>query len=118
VPGFQELLVIGLVAAIVIGPDKLPKLAADVARLLARFRREAGTAVEELRSHAPTEGLGGDLRDLHRELRDTRGVAKRALHNELRLVTGPPPAVTSPHPPPAPGEDPIDAADRPSATQE
>jgi sec-independent protein translocase protein TatB len=119
VPGFQELLVIGLVAAIVIGPERLPKLAADVARLLARFRREAGTAVDELKSQVPSDGFGGELRDIQRELRDTRGVAQRVLRNELRLVAdGPTPVSSNPHPTPVAGDDPIDTADRPSVVKE
>jgi sec-independent protein translocase protein TatB len=116
VPGFQELLVIGFVAVIVIGPAKLPKVAADVARLLARFRREAGAAVSDLKSQVPNDGFGDELRGLHRELRDTQGVAKRALRNELRVLTDDAkPATRNLRAAPAPGADAIDPADPPSA---
>jgi sec-independent protein translocase protein TatB len=97
-PGFQELLVIGLVAVLVLGPNRLPKAAADVARLLARFRREAQGALSDLKGQAEVDGIGDDLRMLNRELRDTRGLAKRTLNNELRALTETPTPPTGPSP--------------------
>jgi sec-independent protein translocase protein TatB len=95
-PGFQELVVILVVAALVLGPHRLPKLAADAARLLARFRREANAALTDLKRQADVEGLGDDLRGLRREVRDTRSLADRAVRAELRTLTDRP---SEPHRP-------------------
>jgi sec-independent protein translocase protein TatB len=86
-PGFQEILVILVVAALVLGPNRLPKVAADAARLLARFRREAQSAMSELKKQADVEGLGTELRVLRNEMKDTTGIAKRAVRAELRALT-------------------------------
>jgi sec-independent protein translocase protein TatB len=94
-PGFQEILVILVVAALVLGPNRLPKVAADAARLLARFRREAQGAMSELKKQADVEGLGTELRVLRNEMRDTTGTAKRAVRAELRALTDPPAAPAS-----------------------
>jgi sec-independent protein translocase protein TatB len=89
-PGFQELLVIAVVAALVLGPNRLPKAAADLARLLARFRTEAHGAIAELKKQADVEGLGTELRVLRNEVKDTHGVAQRAVRAELRALTDQP----------------------------
>jgi sec-independent protein translocase protein TatB len=86
-PGFQELLVILVVAALVLGPNRLPKAAADAARLLARFRKESQGAMSELKKQADVEGLGTELRVLRNEMKDTTGTAKRAVRVELRALT-------------------------------
>jgi sec-independent protein translocase protein TatB len=99
-PGFQELLVILVVAALVLGPNRLPKAAADVARLLARIRQEAGGALQDLKHQAKVEGLDEDLRALRGELRDTSSAARRAVDAELRALTDashtPPPSAQRP----------------------
>ncbi|HVQ18072.1 MAG TPA: sec-independent translocase [Actinomycetes bacterium] len=55
-----EILTIAVIALLIFGPDKLPKLAADAARLLREIRRLATGARQEL-----TESLGPELRDLN-----------------------------------------------------
>ncbi len=42
--GFSELLVIGVVALVVIGPEKLPRVARTIGHLAGRLAREAGAA--------------------------------------------------------------------------
>jgi sec-independent protein translocase protein TatB len=96
-PGFQELLVILVVAALVLGPNRLPKAAADAARLLARFRKDARSAITELKKQADVEGFGSELRVLRNEMRDTTDTATRAVRAELRALTDLPAAPAS-HP--------------------
>ncbi len=103
-PGFQELLVILVVAVVVIGPRRLPRVAGDVARLLVRFRREARSALSDFRAAAEAEGLDRELRDLRREVRDTHDSARRSLRRSLsagddgQVDPGSPDAETSPGP--------------------
>lgn len=72
-PGFQELLVIGLVALLVFGPDRLPELARSAGRALARFRAMTQTNLEELKRLSEVQELEQELQGLRKELRATRG---------------------------------------------
>lgn len=51
-PGVQELLVIAVVALLAVGPERLPGVARDTARLVARLRREASGVIDELKASA------------------------------------------------------------------
>lgn len=63
--GFQELLLVAAVALVVFGPDRLPELARNAGKALARFRAETSKSVEDLKRAA-------DLQDLDREWRGIR----------------------------------------------
>jgi sec-independent protein translocase protein TatB len=78
-PGFQELVVIALVALLAVGPDRLPKVARDGARILARFRQEARAVMSDLKAEADAEGFGGELRQLRRDIGDPRRAVVRSL---------------------------------------
>jgi sec-independent protein translocase protein TatB len=54
-----EIITIAVVALLIFGPDKLPKLAADAARLLREVRRMATGARNELK-----DSLGPELNDV------------------------------------------------------
>ena len=56
--GFSELVVIGLVALIVIGPEKLPRVARTVGHLIGRLQRYARSGFKR----SPTEHLDAALR--------------------------------------------------------
>lgn len=70
-PGVQELLVIGVVALLVVGPDRLPTLARDAGRLLARVREESSRATAELRAATGVDVLEDDLRSLRHDEPET-----------------------------------------------
>jgi sec-independent protein translocase protein TatB len=101
VPGFQELLVIAVIALLVFGPDRLPEMARNVARLLGRFRAETQRNIDELRSIAEIQDLERELGEVRRELRGvtssvtqppTRTSARDARHTpEVRPDDQPPP---------------------------
>lgn len=46
--GFSELLVVGVVALIVIGPERLPKVARTAGHMLGRLQRYVGTVKSEI----------------------------------------------------------------------
>jgi sec-independent protein translocase protein TatB len=71
--GWGEVLLVLVIALLVFGPDKLPKFAADAARVLRQLRRMASTATNDLR-----EELGPELGDLQ-DLRDLRELHPRRL---------------------------------------
>ena len=63
--GPMELLVLLVVGVLVIGPERLPRLARDAARLLRSLREMAGTAREQVRTELGPELGDLDLRSLH-----------------------------------------------------
>lgn len=71
-PGPQEWLVILVVALVVFGPDRLPELARNAAKLLAKVRSETDRSVSELKRAAAAEGLDREWREVSKDLRDTR----------------------------------------------
>lgn len=63
--GPVEFLVLAIVALIVIGPDKLPNLARDAARMLRQLREMATGARQQLRDELGPEFADVDLRNLN-----------------------------------------------------
>jgi sec-independent protein translocase protein TatB len=63
--GPMELLVLAVVGLIVLGPDKLPNLARDAARLLRTLRDLATGARQQLRDELGPEFADVDLRNLN-----------------------------------------------------
>ncbi len=83
VPGPQELMVIAIVALLVFGPDRLPELARNAAKFLAKVRNEAGRNVREFREAADVADLEQDLRGVRDELRSTRDAIGRSARGLL-----------------------------------
>lgn len=90
-PGPQELLVIAVVALLVFGPDRLPEIARNGAKMLNRLRRETDRSVSEFKRAAQIEGLDQDWREVADELRDTRD----QLRSPFRDPRRPTPATTA-----------------------
>ena len=63
--GPMELVVLGIVAIIVLGPDRLPDLARDAARMLRTLRELATGARTQLRDELGPEFADMDLRNLN-----------------------------------------------------
>jgi sec-independent protein translocase protein TatB len=63
--GLGEFLGLAVVALLVLGPDKLPKFAADAARFIHQVRKMANTAREDVRRELGPELQGISLEDLN-----------------------------------------------------
>lgn len=74
--GFSELMVIGIVALIVIGPERLPKVARTIGHLLGRAQRY----VNDVKSDINREMRLDELKKLQTELTDSA----RGLENSVR----------------------------------
>ena len=70
--GFSELLVIGVVALIVIGPEKLPRVARTVGHLLGRMQRYVADVKADINREIELEEL--------RKMRDSMQQAASEMH--------------------------------------
>ncbi|MDQ1704904.1 MAG: sec-independent protein translocase protein TatB [Frankiaceae bacterium] len=63
--GWSELIVLAIVGLLVLGPDRLPKAAADAARMLRQLRGMARNATADLKAELGPEMADLDLASLH-----------------------------------------------------
>ena len=122
---FTELMVIGVIALVVIGPERLPKVARTVGHLMGRAQRYVNDVKSDIQREIELDELrkfkdekSNAAQDVQSSLRNTETSirnAENALRSELdstaqaatNAVNGPPPAETAPppattEPPPAP----------------
>lgn len=99
--GFSELMVIAVVALIVIGPEKLPKVARTVGHLFGRMQRY----VNDVKSDISREMALDDLRKLQSSMQDTVQSIEQSVttqvqsaETEMNKITADAPAVDSPPP--------------------
>jgi Tat protein translocase TatB subunit len=64
--GFGETLALGILALVIFGPQKLPEVARNIGRMIARLRYEANNTLDEFRHSADL----AELRALRNELRE------------------------------------------------
>ncbi len=105
--GFSELMVIAVVALIVIGPEKLPKVARTVGHLFGRMQRY----VNDVKSDISREMALDDLRKLQSSMQDTvQSIEKsvttevRSAETEMNKIAAADPAATADSAPPAAAE--------------
>jgi sec-independent protein translocase protein TatB len=84
VPGPQELMVIAVVALLVFGPDRLPELARNAAKIIGRLRNEMTDSVDELKRVAGAEGLDEEWRAVRSELRGARDQLRQPIAEAAR----------------------------------
>jgi len=63
--GWSELIVLAIVGLVVLGPERLPKAAADAARMLRQLRTMARNATADLKAELGPEMADLDLASLH-----------------------------------------------------
>ncbi|HEU5035101.1 MAG TPA: sec-independent translocase [Mycobacteriales bacterium] len=63
--GWSELIVLAIVGLVIFGPDRLPKAAADAAKMLRQLRRMARDASSGLKAELGPEMADLDLASLH-----------------------------------------------------
>jgi sec-independent protein translocase protein TatB len=79
--GWAELLVCGLVAFFVFGPERMPAMARDAARLVRQLRQMAQGVSDDLKQHMPDkDGFGlEDFREVRDEFRDLRDLHPKRM---------------------------------------
>ena len=80
--GFSELVVIGLVALIVIGPERLPRVARTGGALLGRLQRYVNDVKSEVRREMEIE----DLKRFQSQITEQVHEVENSIHKELRAV--------------------------------
>lgn len=80
--GFSELMVIAVVALIVIGPERLPKVARTVGLLFGRMQRY----VNDVKSDISREMALDDLRKLQSSMQDTVQSIEQSVTAEVQSV--------------------------------
>ena len=112
--GFSEMLVIGIVALVVIGPERLPKVARTLGHLFGRLQRyvtqvktdinremelaELGKVKTEFESAARSfqTDMESKAAEAEREIRDAQDAIERELEAKSAIEGANPPAETPP----------------------
>jgi sec-independent protein translocase protein TatB len=103
--GFSELLVIGVVALIVIGPQKLPRVARTAGHLLGRLQRYVADVKADINREIELE----ELRKMRDSMQSAASEVQSAVDSELsktaeelnKAVAPPPPGAPAPAAPPS-----------------
>jgi sec-independent protein translocase protein TatB len=80
--GFSELMVIALVALIVIGPERLPKVARTAGHLLGRLQRY----VNDIKADINREMQLEELRKLQQQMEQSAREVETSIHKEVTSV--------------------------------
>jgi sec-independent protein translocase protein TatB len=93
--GFSELVVIALVALIVIGPERLPKVARTAGHLLGRLQRYVNDVKADINREMQLEELKklqSQVAEQVRSLENSASQQVRDVETSLNQVIAPPPA--------------------------
>ncbi len=82
--GFSELLLIGVVALIVIGPERLPKVARTAGHLFGRLQRYVADVKADINRELKLE----ELRKIEAEMREKAHSAEHMIMEEARSAGG------------------------------
>ena len=80
--GFSEMLMIGIVALVVIGPERLPKVARTAGLLLGRMRRY----VSDIKADINREMQLEELKQLKAEMQESAREFERSMTSEMQTI--------------------------------
>jgi sec-independent protein translocase protein TatB len=90
--GFSEILVIGVVALIVIGPERLPKVARTLGHLVGRMQRYVNEVKADIRREVELDelrALKGSVEDAARSIEDAARKEVKETELELQSIAQP-----------------------------
>ena len=106
--GFTEMMLIGIVALVVIGPERLPGVARTAGKYFGRLKRFMTSVKADVEQELRADELRQILADQQKELdsiKDSMNVAGKAFEEDIKSVTDtaePPPAENADKAPPSP----------------
>lgn len=80
--GFSELIVIAIVALVVIGPERLPRVARTAGHVLGRLQRY----VNSVKADISREMQLDELKKLQSEMQDSVNTLERTINSDIRSV--------------------------------
>jgi sec-independent protein translocase protein TatB len=92
---FSELVVVGLIALIVLGPKRLPEMARAAGRWTAQIRRFVEDVKRDMGSELRREELA-ELRQVHQQLTETKQILTDTASGAFSGIAGSHPAETAP----------------------
>lgn len=87
--GFSELLIIGVVALVVIGPERLPKVARTAGLLFGRFQRYVSNVKADLQREMDSAELGklkDEVQDAARSIEESVNQQTQNVESEARAL--------------------------------
>lgn len=92
--GFSELLVIGVVALLVIGPERLPETVRTASMWLNRIRRGFNEIKQEVQQELHNDSVMQELRKTGQQLKNETEAVRRDLSDSAEVLTTPGPEET------------------------
>ena len=80
---FSEFLIIGIVALIVLGPERLPKVARTAGHLFGRLQRYASEVKQQVKQEMDSEELQ-KFKAQYQDVKDAVRGAEQTIHNEVK----------------------------------
>ena len=109
--GFQELTLIGVIALIVVGPERLPKMARTLGLWMGKIRYYVGQVKSDIEREVRAQELkemldkpAGGLDDLYKVAEETKGTLKEAtgaLEEAKAAIESAPASISTPNEPAA-----------------
>lgn len=92
-PGFWEWIFLGVIALLIFGPERLPKMAYTAGQMIAKFKREAAGTLDELKAAAELDEFSDVARDLRATGEDIRNdlgdaIAPKPLKGRSKVMAG------------------------------
>lgn len=103
----EKLLLIALVAALILGPERLPRYAESLASFTKRAREWVSTARTRVRDEMGEDFDDVDWRTLDPRQYDPRRIIREALLDDAPVASIEPATVTAPRPPTTPVRSPF-----------
>ena len=79
---FTEIMVIAIVALIVVGPERLPKVARTLGHLLGRVRRYVGEVKNDIQREMEVE----ELNELHTSVQEAANSIENSIRGEVSQI--------------------------------
>lgn len=85
-PGFWEFVTLAVLALLIFGPERLPKMARNAGRMIAKFKAEAAATIDELKAAADLDEVTGVAEEFKQTSRELRGIGSD-LRRDFDLST-------------------------------